>query len=57
MCVQITEEEMAPRIIDGYDIAVDEGRDVQFICNATGNPEPLFLWYRNGAALQVSDSR
>ena len=49
---------MAPSLIDeGYEITVDEGQDLQFICNATGSPNPFFLWFRNGAALQVFDNR
>ena len=55
--LSITGGETAPDIDDGFEVAVDEGQDLQFVCNATGNPDPFFLWFRNGAVLQVLDSR
>lgn len=60
MClfVSIIGGDTAPSIVkEGYEVTVDEGQDLQFICNATGNPHPFFLWFRNGATLQVLDAR
>jgi len=58
LCVWIiTAGDTKPSVSDGYNLTVDEGQDVQFICNSTGKPEPLFLWYRNGGALRVLDDR
>jgi len=56
--VSIIGGDTAPSIVkEGYEVTVDEGQDLQFICNATGNPHPFFLWFRNGATLQVLDAR
>jgi len=50
------EHETAPSLVEeGYAVTVDEGHDLQFICNATGNPKPFFLWFRNGAVLRVDN--
>jgi len=53
----ILADDTAPSIGDGLEVSVDEGQTLQFVCNATGSPEPFFLWFRNGAVLRVLDSR
>jgi len=41
----------------GFELTADEGSNLQFICNASGNPDPFFLWYKNNAVLQLFDDR
>ena len=31
-----------------------EGENVTFTCDATGNPEPIFLWAKDGAAVNTT---
>ena len=31
-----------------------EGENVTFTCDATGNPEPIFLWTKDGAAVNTT---
>ena len=50
--------EAAPRIDQNQPERVaNEGEDVQFVCNASGEPAPYFLWSMNGEIISTKNAR
>jgi len=44
-----------PSMLDeGYQLTVDQFSSVRFTCNATGNPRPIYLWYKDDAVARVT---
>ncbi|XP_026500801.2 peroxidasin [Vanessa tameamea] len=42
---------------DPEDVIVNFGEDAMFSCNATGEPTPDIIWYRDSAVIPIDDSR
>jgi len=50
--------ESAPTIEEtGSELVALEGAVVQFLCNASGEPAPFFLWSKNGVIIPTRNSR
>ena len=42
---------------DGFEKVAQEGEVVQFVCNASGEPAPFFLWSKNREIISTKNSR